>query len=540
MLQAIAITLNGSCILLLTPQAINLNLQKLCLHVGGAQASFQHARPMAMNAGLHFQLREYTIKCLSSVGVLTQEGEAQAAQAAMPLWVICPARVQKEAVEADLEELQRPSNNSILSEIFRIMPRVIFLFNDWFAVREVHDRLDGAIDEALLLTALTLGFVSENNLEQLELLGDVVLEVFSIICETLNTKNRNMCMTIIEAAKERVCNQALYDISKDLIGRIRAIPPTEITKVSPFTNNQEPREQLLSVKDVADSFEAIIGAAWKSSPEFQDTFRAAGNLGMVIQGITSWRQIVDLAPPKGVLSDEAKNKLGALSKLMEPAEAFNEHNAFNFVLCSSGKPQDDLLKHMEHIGTALINLLQVEYDIGRYPDANPGLLTKLKMDGDTLIALCVDSGLSDFIPAGPGSYAITIYSELQQRAKSEYSNIVGRWWEYVEDEPPKTLQVFLRELVAAIFISDNFSLHGRVSEFFNKFFAPFLCAHVTPKAISSSGRQIAYSYIRAKGCNAFGFTDPQKIGSGTDAKWRCQGTCEAARYPGWADWAPNS
>ncbi|KAH0491956.1 hypothetical protein TgHK011_003357 [Trichoderma gracile] len=351
------------------------------------------------------------------------------------------------------------------------------------------------------------------NYERLEFLGDTFLKMATSIS----------VFTLFPAADEfeyhvtrmvMLCNQNLFKhaVEKGLPAYIRTKAfdrrtwyPSSMTLKRGKAAKTESKH-CLSHKSVADVCEALIGAAYMSSP--------AGDMDMAVKAVaamvcsinhtmTSYKDyFATFTPPKWysqqataaqrLTVDKVAEITGYRFKAAPLARSAFRHPSYVF----ENNIRD--YQRLEFLGDGLLDMAIVDFLFKRFPEADPKWLTEHKtamVSNQFLGCLCVKLGLHKHILLATssllgdiGRYAAQLEQAeemARQRLqgdsaepalsesspKVEVESIPQDFWVEVP-QPPKVLADVVEALVGAMFVDSGYSF-SVVLDFFTKFIQPY-------------------------------------------------------------------
>ncbi|PTB64901.1 hypothetical protein BBK36DRAFT_1122797 [Trichoderma citrinoviride] len=350
------------------------------------------------------------------------------------------------------------------------------------------------------------------NYERLEFLGDTFLKMATTISVFTLFPNADEFEYHVTRML-MLCNQNLFKhaVEKDMPAYIRTKAfdrrtwyPSNMTLKRGKAYKTESKH-CLSHKSIADVCEALIGAAYMSSP--------TGDMDMAVKAVaamvcsinhtmTSYKDYLATFTAPGWYSQQATaaqrltvDKVAEITgyrfKAAPLARSAFRHPSYVF----ENNIRD--YQRLEFLGDGLLDMAIVDFLFKRFPEADPKWLTEHKtamVSNQFLGCLCVKLGLHKHILLATssllgdiGRYAAQLEqaeemarqkilgdsaeTALSESPQDESQSILQNFWVEVP-QPPKVLADVVEALVGAMFVDSGYSF-SVVLDFFTKFIQPF-------------------------------------------------------------------
>ncbi|WWC86249.1 uncharacterized protein L201_001122 [Kwoniella dendrophila CBS 6074] len=447
----------------------------------------------------------------------------------------------------------------------------------------------GLVKPKLLLNSLTTpstNFYPNKNYERLEFLGDTILKFIITLQSYLfilnhdqyrnDDKNKqNDTVKIDEDNKKQLeefflnrhiitSNRSLqnYSVSDNL--QLNKFIRSKRLKVKDWlpkdwdfdwnssdlpANRQNHKLQKLSSDDMesqhdlgdkvlADVLEAIIGASYLTSRDFDDVLIVTHALGIPIKGLYKWSDIKYVIPPS--ISQQNKTTITTTSKTTNPEEKYmkffksklnNENSILGYEFKNKSRIDQILSLDMNSpgrkntfdkyrlLGNAILDYYIVENLFDKYPDEGPASLHNLKVSRTTegvRSALCTELGLLDLLRDATDETRLQITKirkaaktakaradQLRSKAikeKKEDAKEVGlEWWTDIATSHSTSDP--LEALIGAITHDSEFSFEP-TRKIFHERILPFYVTYCfPPKKQPNHPKDELIKWLQSKGCS---------------------------------------
>ncbi|OCF55448.1 hypothetical protein L486_06931 [Kwoniella mangroviensis CBS 10435] len=310
-------------------------------------------------------------------------------------------------------------------------------------------------------------------------------------------------------------------------------------KGNPSLKGLESKEVLgmndLGDKILADVLEAIIGASYLTSRNFDNVISVVHSLGIPIKGLNAWSDIKHLVPTPSfshkTTKDEKVSELGE-AKYMKFFKAkgktilgyeFKDENRLNQVLSlDMNQPgHRDIFDRYRLLGNAILDYFVVEYLYDKYPEEGPSSLHLMKLTRCPIYqgarsALSTELGLLDLLKDGTVETTLQITKirkvlkaaktktdQLRSKAKAaesdqDHSKVGLEYW--MEVPTSYTTSNPLEALFGAILHDSSFDIQP-LRQIFQEKLLPFLEKYCTPsKSKDTNPKAELIRYLQSRGC----------------------------------------
>lgn len=215
----------------------------------------------------------------------------------------------------------------------------------------------------------------EPNYERLEFLGDSFIKFATTF--SLWTDHPGLCEGNLSQLRARkVCNQNLYRLGSELgLGNYLLVNSLRSKSWIPPFRQGKVVLSLLTVKTIADCFEAFVGALFLDAG-VQACFSFLARLGLVSQASIDrlYDVVHGITFPPGLNLDEYVEIEQSLGY------SFEDPNLLWISLCKSNSDGrgTETLDRLEFLGDAVLELCVTIYLFRKYPDKPPGQLTDIR------------------------------------------------------------------------------------------------------------------------------------------------------------------
>ncbi|KAJ3417564.1 Dicer-like protein 1 [Chytridiales sp. JEL 0842] len=443
-----------------------------------------------------------------------------------------------------------------------MLPSMLYYLELWYRADELRQRKQLPCDLQMLMAAITTPSAGQSfNYERFETLGDAFLKCALTLHLFVSYPNRHegilsMMMSKLQSNHELFIKGSGFSLGGYIVGKMltrttwKPLTVTALEELTPEVLKEatlKPMEeidkhlQMLGDKQVADSFEAMLGACMRSGgvpaaakalQSLYDSAIEADWTEYIKHVRIGWEDDTVRLPEREaavykieeLLNYKFKKHCLAIEALTHP---------------SSQDKSVQCYQRLEFLGDAVLGLLAVRFFFYRYPNIMPDKLADLKdasVNNAFLSNLSTFAGLHALLHhfSSPLQDAIALYCRaiyiakrrddrkrenvLKAKISGEESStpmkkhqLPGLYWEDVE--APKCLSDIYEALLGAVFVDSGFDVEA-VWQCMQHTWLPWVTKYISEESVGKHPLREMAGKLRSIGCNSWRVPTNAKVETG--------------------------